>query len=136
MRVPARPASALRFGSNALQTVCCRPASYERPHARGSTLQGRPFPPPPMPKIFPLVLAAGQGPRIGDAVPKQYTPVAGKPMMFHSIEALASVSRVERVLVVLAPLDRHWGSYDWSALPDKGEGIFCGGSRPAHGDRN
>ena len=45
-----------------------------------------------MPKLFALVLAAGQGTRIGDSVPKQYIPVAGKPMMFHSIEALAAVA--------------------------------------------
>jgi 2-C-methyl-D-erythritol 4-phosphate cytidylyltransferase len=82
-----------------------------------------------MPKLFALVLAAGQGTRIGDSVPKQYIPVAGKPMMFHSIEALAAVSRVERVFVVLAPLDRHWGEHDWSALPDKIEAAFCGGAR-------
>ncbi len=89
-----------------------------------------------MPKIFALVLAAGQGTRIGDAVPKQYIPIAGKPMMFHSMEALASVPRVERVFVVLAPLDRHWGGYDWSALPDKVEGIFCGGARRAESVAN
>ena len=81
-----------------------------------------------MPKVFAFVLAAGQGTRIGEAVPKQYIPVAGRPMMFHSIETLASVPRIERVFVVLAPLDRHWGQHDWSALPDKVEGIFCGGS--------
>ena len=91
---------------------------------------------PPMPKTFALVLAAGQGTRIGDAVPKQYIAVAGKPMMFHSIEALAAVPRVERVVVVLAPLDRHWGAHDWSALPDKVEAAFCGGSRRAESVAN
>ena len=89
-----------------------------------------------MPKIFALVLAAGQGTRIGDALPKQYLPIAGKPMMFHSIEALASVPRIERVFVVLAPMDRHWGGHDWSALPDKVEGTFCGGSRRAESVAN
>jgi 2-C-methyl-D-erythritol 4-phosphate cytidylyltransferase len=84
-----------------------------------------------MPKVFALVLAAGQGTRIGDAVPKQYLPIAGKPMMFHSIEALAAVSRVERLFVVLAPLDRHWGEHDWSALPEKIEAAFCGGAHRA-----
>ena len=90
-----------------------------------------PAPDSSMPKTFALVLAAGQGTRIGDAVPKQYIPVAGKPMMFHSIESLASVSRIERVFVVLAPMDRHWGGYDWSALPEKVEASFCGGARRA-----
>jgi len=84
-----------------------------------------------MPKVFALVLAAGQGTRIGDAVPKQYLPLAGKPMMFHSIEALSAVSRVEKVFVVLAPMDRHWGAHDWSALPDKVEAAFCGGAHRA-----
>jgi 2-C-methyl-D-erythritol 4-phosphate cytidylyltransferase len=78
-----------------------------------------------MPKIFALVLAAGSGTRIGDAVPKQYIALAGKPMMFHSIETLASVPRVERVFVVLNPLDRHWSSHDWNF--DNVEAIFCGG---------
>ena len=82
-----------------------------------------------MPKAFALVLAAGQGTRIGDAVAKQYIPLAGKPMMFHSIEALAAVSRIERLYVVLSPMDRHWGAHDWSALPDKVEAIFCGGAQ-------
>ena len=82
-----------------------------------------------MPKVFAMVLAAGSGTRIGDAVPKQYIPIAGKPMMFHSIEALAAVSRLERLFVVLSPLDRHWAEHDWSALPDKIEAVFCGGAR-------
>jgi 2-C-methyl-D-erythritol 4-phosphate cytidylyltransferase len=84
-----------------------------------------------MPKVFALVLAAGQGTRIGDAVPKQYLPVAGKPMMFHSIEALARVSRIEKLFVVLAPMDRHWGQHDWSEFPDKVEAAFCGGEHRA-----
>jgi 2-C-methyl-D-erythritol 4-phosphate cytidylyltransferase len=81
-----------------------------------------------MPKVFAIIPAAGQGTRIGDAVPKQYLPIAGKPMMFHSIEALAAVSRIECVCVVLSPLDRHWGEHDWSALPDKIEPLFAGGA--------
>jgi 2-C-methyl-D-erythritol 4-phosphate cytidylyltransferase len=84
-----------------------------------------------MPKIFAIVPAAGQGTRIGDAVPKQYLPIAGKPMMFHSIEALAAVSRIECVCVVLSPLDRHWGAHDWSALSDKIEPAFVGGAHRA-----
>ena len=89
-----------------------------------------------MPKVFAMVLAAGQGTRIGYAVPKQYIPIAGKPMMFHSIEALAAVARIERLFVVLAPLDRHWTEHDWSALPDKIEAVFCGGARRSESVRN
>ena len=84
-----------------------------------------------MPKIFAIVPAAGQGTRIGDAVPKQYLPLAGKPMMFHSIEQLAAVARIDCICVVLSPLDRHWSAHDWSALPDKIEPAFVGGAHRA-----
>ena len=89
-----------------------------------------------MPKVFAIVPAAGQGTRIGDAVPKQYIPVGGKPLMFHSIETLAAVSRIGSVCVVLAPLDRHWGTQDWSALPDKVEPMFVGGATRAQSVMN
>jgi 2-C-methyl-D-erythritol 4-phosphate cytidylyltransferase len=84
-----------------------------------------------MPKIYAIVPAAGQGTRMGDALPKQYLPIAGKPMMFHSIQTLASVPRVTAVCVVLSPLDRHWKEHDWSALPDKIEPVFAGGAHRA-----
>jgi len=89
-----------------------------------------------MPKIFAIVPAAGQGTRIGDTVPKQYLPIAGKPMMFHSIEALAAVQRIAAVCVVLSPLDRHWGQHDWSGFPEKIEPIFAGGATRAETVRN
>jgi 2-C-methyl-D-erythritol 4-phosphate cytidylyltransferase len=82
-----------------------------------------------MPRIFAIIPAAGQGTRIGEAVPKQYIPIAGRPMMFHSIAALASIGRIEKVFVVLSPLDRHWAQHDWSLFPDKIEAIFAGGAR-------
>lgn len=81
-----------------------------------------------MPKIFAIVPAAGQGTRLGDALPKQYLALAGRPMMFHSLEVLASVPRIDRVCVVLSPLDRHWGAHDWSVLPDKVVALFAGGA--------
>jgi 2-C-methyl-D-erythritol 4-phosphate cytidylyltransferase len=89
-----------------------------------------------MPKIFAIIPAAGQGTRIGEAVPKQYIPIAGQPMMFHSITALASIERIERVHVVLSPLDRHWGQHDWSAFPDKIQPVFAGGAHRAESVMN
>jgi 2-C-methyl-D-erythritol 4-phosphate cytidylyltransferase len=89
-----------------------------------------------MPKIFAIVPAAGQGTRIGDALPKQYLPLAGKPLMFHCIETLAAVPRIAAVCVVLSPFDRHWGQHDWSALPDKIEPIFAGGATRGESVRN
>lgn len=81
-----------------------------------------------MPSVFAIVPAAGQGARIGDAVPKQYLPIAGKPMLFHAIAALAAVARIERIFVVLSPLDRHWSRHDWSGLAGRVETLFTGGA--------
>jgi 2-C-methyl-D-erythritol 4-phosphate cytidylyltransferase len=81
-----------------------------------------------MPKVFALVPAAGHGTRIGDPVPKQYLPIAGQPMMYHSIHALAAVNRIERVFVILSPVDRHWASHDWSRVASKVETIHGGGA--------
>ena len=81
-----------------------------------------------MPKVFAIVPAAGHGTRIGDPVPKQYLPVAGRPMMYHSIAALAAVNRIERIFVVLSPMDRHWAQHDWSRVQGKVETIPGGGA--------
>lgn len=89
-----------------------------------------------MPRVFAIVPAAGQGTRIGDPVPKQYIPLAGKPMVFHSLAALARVRRVERIFVVLAPADRHWNEHDWSALADRVEALREGGPHRAQSVAN
>lgn len=81
-----------------------------------------------MPKVFAIVPAAGHGTRIGDPVPKQYLPVAGHPMMYHSIAALAAVHRIERIFVVLSPMDRHWAQHDWSRVHAKVETLHGGGA--------
>ena len=81
-----------------------------------------------MPKVFAIVPAAGQGTRIGDAVPKQYLAIAGQPMMYHSIHALAAVSRIERIFVILSPEDKHWEKHDWSRVQSKLETIHGGGA--------
>jgi 2-C-methyl-D-erythritol 4-phosphate cytidylyltransferase len=82
-------------------------------------------------KVFAVVPAAGQGTRIGDALPKQYLPIAGKPMLFHSLDALAAVDRIARILVVLSPVDPHWETQDWSGLDPRVEALYIGGASRA-----
>ena len=55
--------------------------------------------------IWGLVAAAGTGLRFGAAVPKQYADLAGRPMLAHSIERLATDRRVRAIVVVLPPGD-------------------------------
>jgi 2-C-methyl-D-erythritol 4-phosphate cytidylyltransferase/2-C-methyl-D-erythritol 2,4-cyclodiphosphate synthase len=54
---------------------------------------------------FALIPCAGIGARSGAAGPKQYERVAGRPMVLHTLVALAAVPRLAATLVVLAPED-------------------------------
>ena len=57
------------------------------------------------PRCFALVPAAGVGERSGAGRPKQYVEIAGKPMLAHTLAALAGVPRIVQTLVVLSPAD-------------------------------
>ena len=57
------------------------------------------------PRIWALVPCAGSGSRAGTATPKQYQPVAGKPLVWHTLAAFAQVRAIASVLVVVAPDD-------------------------------
>jgi 2-C-methyl-D-erythritol 4-phosphate cytidylyltransferase len=57
------------------------------------------------PRFFALVPAAGIGERSGAGMPKQYVEIAGRPMLAHTLAALAAVPRIEQTLVVLSPVD-------------------------------
>jgi 2-C-methyl-D-erythritol 4-phosphate cytidylyltransferase len=58
-----------------------------------------------MTRFFALVPAAGIGERSGAGMPKQYVPIAGRPMLAHTLAALAAVPRIAQTLVVLSPAD-------------------------------
>lgn len=54
-------------------------------------------------RLHALIPAAGHGHRAGTARPKQFEPLNGEPLLVHTLRAFAGVSRVDQVLVVLAP---------------------------------
>ena len=57
------------------------------------------------PRCFALVPCAGVGERAGVGGPKQYHPVAGRPVVSHTLRALQAVPRLVATLVVLSPED-------------------------------
>src|SRR5712664_3452461 len=79
-------------------------------------------------RFFGLVPAAGSGARFGNAGPKQYSPLAGKPMLHHSIARLLAAPEVEIVFVVLPPADREFREHDWSAFGERLAPLYCGGA--------
>jgi len=80
---------------------------------------------------FALVPAAGSGSRMGAERPKQYLPLAGRPLIAHTLEALCAVASIDKVFVVLSVDDPEWGAHDWSALGPKLVPLFCGGATRA-----
>ena len=75
---------------------------------------------------YALIPAAGRGSRFAASQPKQYLAIAGKPMLWHAVAALCRPP-VETVFVVLAPGDKAFAGYDWSAFAGKIEPLYCGG---------
>lgn len=51
------------------------------------------------PKVTAIVLAAGKGSRMQSATPKQYLPLAGKPVLFYSLRAFAD-SKADAIVIV------------------------------------
>jgi 2-C-methyl-D-erythritol 4-phosphate cytidylyltransferase / 2-C-methyl-D-erythritol 2,4-cyclodiphosphate synthase len=53
-------------------------------------------------KTAALIVAAGQGLRAGGSLPKQFAPLAGKPMLAHSYDVMTSHPAIDAVVVVIA----------------------------------
>ena len=84
-----------------------------------------------MSEFHALVPAAGFGARMGNALPKQYLPLAGRPMIFHALNTLCASPEISTVFVVLAPDDTLFSTYDWSRFGDKLQTLYCGGNARA-----
>ncbi len=61
-------------------------------------------------RLHALVPCAGSGVRAGSAGAKQYVEIAGRPLVAHTLAALAGVSRLSHILVVLAPDDTRFAT--------------------------
>ena len=74
-----------------------------------------------------VVPAAGQGSRFGSSVPKQYTPLLGRPLVSWTLRALLAEPSIAGVVVAIADTDERW-----SDLPESRDArvVRCaGGSR-------
>ncbi len=57
------------------------------------------------PRYFALIPAAGVGARIGADCPKQYLPLAGKPMLRHVLDTFAASAAIAHTYVVVSADD-------------------------------
>lgn len=81
-----------------------------------------------MSKYFAIIPAAGSGSRMKNNLPKQYLPLAGRPMIYHALNTLCHFPKIASVFVVLAPDDSEWLKHDWSEFSDKLIVLNCGGT--------
>jgi 2-C-methyl-D-erythritol 4-phosphate cytidylyltransferase/2-C-methyl-D-erythritol 2,4-cyclodiphosphate synthase len=84
-------------------------------------------PPAASPRHIALIPAAGRGERLAAGVPKQYLPLAGRPMIVHAIEALLACARVDAVHVLLAPDDDWLERGRWRLPAGRVRAHRCGG---------
>jgi 2-C-methyl-D-erythritol 4-phosphate cytidylyltransferase len=83
-------------------------------------------------RFFGLIPAAGAGARMGRGTPKQYLPLLGRPMLYHSVNALLASDSIDTVFVVLAPGDREFRQHDWSDFGERIAPLYCGGATRHH----
>lgn len=57
------------------------------------------------PRYFALIPAAGIGARMGSDYPKQYVPLAGKPMLQHVLDTFAACETITHTYVVVSADD-------------------------------
>jgi 2-C-methyl-D-erythritol 4-phosphate cytidylyltransferase len=57
-----------------------------------------------------IIPAAGTGSRMANVLPKQYMPLAGKPLISHTIEVFFNNPRISSIHVALSPDDAFWRS--------------------------
>jgi 2-C-methyl-D-erythritol 4-phosphate cytidylyltransferase len=62
--------------------------------------------------LWCVVPAAGRGVRAGGDRPKQYQPLAGRPLLDHTLERLAAHPRIAGLVVVIAAGDPHFSAVD------------------------
>jgi 2-C-methyl-D-erythritol 4-phosphate cytidylyltransferase / 2-C-methyl-D-erythritol 2,4-cyclodiphosphate synthase len=83
------------------------------------------------PRTFVLIVAAGSGQRFGAAVPKQYQPLAGKPLLRHSLETFAAHPEIAGILVAIHPDHRTMYDAATAGIPKLLPPIAGGASRQA-----
>jgi 2-C-methyl-D-erythritol 4-phosphate cytidylyltransferase len=85
------------------------------------------------PRYFALIPAAGVGARMAADGPKQYLPLAGKPMLRHTLDAFLSSEKISHSFVVVSEGDRQIDA----AVPSHGVTVLrCGGATRMESIRN
>ena len=75
-----------------------------------------------------VVVAGGSGSRLGGSTPKQYLPLAGRPLLAHCLEAFAAQVGGERIVLVVPAGDESRAAAIAADLPGGAPRIVPGGA--------
>lgn len=76
---------------------------------------------------YALIVAGGSGTRMGAAVPKQFLPLAGKPILLHTIAAFMQAYTGMHIILVLPEAHYEKGRQMVQSLPDAGNILITTG---------
>lgn len=86
---------------------------------------------------FAVIVAGGKGLRMGSAIPKQFLPLAGKPVLYHTIHAFISAYPDVQIILVLPPDQISYAQMVLQAFPDGIDLIIvAGGETRYHSVQN
>ena len=85
------------------------------------------------PTIAVIIAAAGNSSRMGKGIDKQFAPVGGKPLLWHSLRRFSAMPEVRQILVTVSPTNEERvaaliqdtvGDVSWQVVPGgAGRGI-------------
>ena len=77
-------------------------------------------------KRYAIIVAGGQGLRLGEDTPKQFLPVSGRPLLFYTLEKFQGIAD-EIILVLPAAHMQYWKELCLSEKFDSGAKLVTGG---------
>ena len=83
-------------------------------------------------RYWAMVPPAGAGKRMGSTIPKQYLPLAGQPVIAHTLDTLLRYPRLAGLVVAISAGDEWWPEVAAGITPDKPLRIVTGGAERCH----
>lgn len=86
---------------------------------------------------YAVIVAGGKGQRMGNAIPKQFLPLAGKPVLYHTIKAFTDAFEDIKLVLVLPQDQLSYAQMVLQAFPERIDmAIVTGGETRFHSVQN
>lgn len=87
--------------------------------------------------VYAVIVAGGQGTRMGTAVPKQFLELNGKPVLYHTIQAFRRAFEDIHIVLVLPPHQISYAQMVLQAFPERIDvTLVSGGETRFHSVQN